>query len=152
MRRRTAFLSMGLFLGVMATPPLSRAEDPVPADVAGTTAPAAEPYLYEGDKHRDPFLPLTGGVMMTATSDHQPFKAANVELTGILRSKTGRWAALRSNNGELFIVKNGKILDSKRKEVEGHVGIIKEKTLVIIGPDNQVTELKLKRDQEAKNP
>jgi hypothetical protein len=71
-----------------------------------------------------------------------------MELKGILRSRTGRWAMMTGASGERYVVENGKIHDAKKKPVEGYVGIIKEKTLVIIGPNNQVTELKLKKDQE----
>jgi hypothetical protein len=86
------------------------------------------------------------------SSEKEPgaFNPTGLNLKGLIRSRTGRWAVLLSNTGDEYIVENGKILDSKRKPVEGYVGIIKEKSLVLIGPNNQVTELKLKRDQESK--
>ena len=59
---------------------------------------------------------------------------------------------LRASAGNSFMVKDGKILDGKRKPVKGYVGIVKEKSLVMIGPNNQVTELKLKSGQEKTLP
>lgn len=140
---RSAALAAALLLGAV---PL-RAEDP--------PAPAAEEeplYIYNGSS-RDPLIPLLGAPQMglgAAQPDREPgaFNPSSMELKGILRTRTGRWAMMTGTAGERYVVENGKIHDGKKKPVEGYVGIIKEKTVVLIGPNNQVTELKLKRDQE----
>jgi hypothetical protein len=137
-------------------PPAKAPAGPVAAAKA-PAAPAEPPvepeYVYSGTS-RDPFIPLAGGPAALAmpASEKEPgaFNPSGLDLKGLTRSRTGRWAVLVSSTGDEYIVENGKILDGKRKTVEGYVGIIKEKSLVLIGPNNQVTELKLKRDQEKK--
>ena len=126
-----------------------RSED---APVSPTETEAA--YVYKAES-RDPFVPLTGtGMTMVGggAEEEGEFNPGSVELTGILKTKTGRWAVLRIPAGGSYLVKDGKIQDSKRKAVKGYVGIVKEKSLVLIGPNNQVTELKLKKDQEESLP
>lgn len=128
--------------------------------VDGSTVPAvvsevkAEPeYAYQADRFRDPFVPLAGQGAMDLppiSQDEQIFKANEMELKGIIGSRTGRMALLRSAGGGIYVVKEGKILDSKRKPVNGFVGIVKEKSLVLIGPNNQVTELKLTKESDSK--
>ncbi|MBI4395836.1 MAG: hypothetical protein HY548_01990 [Elusimicrobia bacterium] len=130
------------------------AETPPPAsEAAGTGEPG---YVYKADKMRDPFIPLVGQGMAefvpASSSTEGDFSPETVELKGMLKTKSGRWAVLRATGGATFLVKEGKILDSKRKAVVGYVGIVKEKSLVLIGPDNKVTELKLKKDMEPNTP
>jgi hypothetical protein len=120
-------------------------------------APVATPeeesvYVYQPKSRRDPFLPLAGSEALSGGSgevDHGSgvFDIKSVALTGILKTPTGRWAVLRSPEGGSYLVKNGKIYNFKHKQVEGYVGIVKEKSLVIIDSQNQVTELKLKKNE-----
>lgn len=148
-KRRWAVCAIIVAALCAAVVPL-RAEDP-----AAPPAPPAEPeepiYHYSSTS-RDPFIPLTGaGLSEFSGVEKEPgaFNPASVELKGILKTKTGRWAVLRgSGRADMYIVENGKIRDSKRKAVDGFVGIVKEKSLVLIDRNNQVTELKLKKDQE----
>jgi hypothetical protein len=145
----------GAFLGFCLTGALSssaRAADPAPAaSTAAAVNPLDEVYVYNAPS-RDPFVPLTGAAASAdmggagADAVAGAFNPSSVELKGIIRTRTGRWAVLSGSSGERYVVENGKIRDAKKKAVEGFVGIIKEKTLVLIGPNNQVTELKLKRD------
>ena len=134
---------------------------PAPVAPAAPTAPAApaaeadeEPLYVYSASGRDPFVPLSGGAALDmggSSADVQPgaFNPTSVELKGILRTQTGRWAVLTgTGGGDRYTVENGKVLDGKKKPVEGFVGIIKEKSLVLIGPNNQVTELRMKRDQQ----
>jgi hypothetical protein len=138
--------------------PLLRAEEPpaAPAVAASTgtaEAPSEPEYVFTVGS-RDPFVPLVGAAadvgesMRSADKEPGAFNAASLELKGILRMPTGRWAVLSSPGGDTYVVENGKVRDAKKKPVEGYVGFIKEKSLVLIGPNNQVTELKLKRDQQ----
>jgi hypothetical protein len=124
-----------------------RAEE---VSLSGVEAPE---YVYTPSV-RDPFLPLSGGtaarINLSAAegAPKEAFNPATVELKGILRTPTARFATLVSTTGERYIVENGKVMDAKRKPIEGIVGIIKEKSLVLIGRDNQVTELRMKRNQD----
>lgn len=143
-------VALGLWIGVVGAFAAKPASAPVPG-----SAPASddEPEYVYTPALRDPFFPLAGAAAAGPAkfADKQPegpFNPAAVQLKGILRTSTGRWAVLTATTGERFVVENGKVLDSKRKPVDGFVGIIKAKSLVLIGRDNQVTELKLKRDQQ----
>lgn len=123
-----------------------------------STGPAAgeAAYVYKAGS-RDPFIPLAGQGQFTSgiASAHGQgeFSPSSLELTGILKTRTGRWAVLRGAGGT-YLVRDGKIQDSKSKPVKGYVGIVKEKSLVVIGPDNQLTELKLKTagESDSKTP
>jgi hypothetical protein len=120
------------------------------AELPSEGSTAQEPPVYEYKPSRDPFIPLTGqgagSWSSAATTEEEAFNPASLELKGILKTKSGRWAMLRGTTGSSFLVIDGKIQDAKRKSVKGYVGIVKEKSLVIIGPNNQVTELKLKAE------
>jgi hypothetical protein len=150
--RRFALGALGA-AGLLLLCAPSRAES-----VAVSTAAAAadeEPIYVYNASSRDPFVPLAGGAASvdmsgpsTGEKETGSFSPSSLELKGILRTRTGRWAMLSGPAGDRYVVENGKIHDSKKKPVEGYVGIIKEKALVLIGPNNQVTELKLKRDQQ----
>ena len=156
MRRwRGIFVTMAIF-----GPVLARAVDvanpgtPAATGAEGASAPEEPAYVFKGDRIRDPFLPLTGGsavsMEMTATrTDWGAFNPTGAELKGILKTPTGRWAVLRTSDGAVYMVQNGKIYDPKRKVVDGYQGIVKERTLVILGPKNEEMELHLKKDEDA---
>lgn len=130
---------------------------PAPPAVSGTegAVPSEEPaYVFKGDRIRDPFLPLTGGAavsmeMSAVRPEWGAFNPAGAELKGILKTPTGRWAILRTTDGAVYMVQNGKIYDPKRKAVDGFQGIVKERTLVILGPKNEEIELHLKKEEDA---
>jgi hypothetical protein len=129
-----------------------RAQEAVPSEPTEVAEPVEPVYTYR-EQRRDPFRPLMGqglsGFGEEGNREPGIFDTASVELKGILKTKTGRWAILRTTAGEdSYLAQNGKIHDSKRKIVEGYVGIVKEKSLVIIGPNNQVTELMLEKKKE----
>lgn len=119
------------------------------------SAPKEAVYSYKGDQFRDPFIPLAGeSIVLTArptrSTENEKFNPSGLELKGIIKAPLGRWGVLRSISGEAYMVQNGKIYDSKRKAIDGYVGIVKEESLVVMGPNNQVTELKLKKSQTEK--
>lgn len=128
---------------------------PVPAGVTVSTPSAAPVYVYRGDRFRDPFIPLVGAPGAGFDGPHpvseplSPFNPVGAELKGILKTTSGRWAVIRTSEGGTYLVQNGKIFDPKRKAVEGFQGIVKEKTVVILGPKNQEVEVRLKKDAEA---
>ncbi|HRY30758.1 MAG TPA: hypothetical protein P5079_12070 [Elusimicrobiota bacterium] len=141
----TALLAGFLFAAVGAG--TARTEEPA---TFSEKRAIADSYVYKGG--RDPFLPLAGqGTAWTAptalSQEAEEFNVSSLELKGILTTRTGRWAVLKTTGGGSYLVKDGKIQDSKRKPLKGYVGIVKEKSLVVIGPNNQVTELKLKKDE-----
>ncbi len=128
---------------------------PEASGVVVSTPPAAPAYVYRGDRFRDPFIPLIGApsagfdIPRPASEPLSPFNPIGAELKGILKTNTGRWAVIRTAEGATYLVQNGKIFDPKRKAVDGFQGIVKEKTVVILGPKNQEVEVRLKKDAEA---
>jgi hypothetical protein len=155
-------LSVSLGVGVLAlSAPLSAEEVAVPlvslspvASVSASTAPAEPVFIFRGDRIRDPFVPLVGapssaGAAPAPSTPLSAFNPQGAELKGILKTPTGRWAVLRTSEGAAYMVQNGKIFDPKRKVVEGFQGIVKERTLIILGPKNQEVELRLKKDEDA---
>lgn len=145
---KTMFLSAAL----MTAGAWVRAEEP-PA--VSTAAASGDPlYVYKLEKVRDPFIPLAGPGMQAVAlaaveTDAESFAPASLDLMGIVKARTGRWAILRGSGGTSYMVQNGRIFDSRRRAVENYVAIVKERSLVLMGPNNQVTELKLKKDIEA---
>jgi hypothetical protein len=123
--------------------------------VAVSTAPSTPPYVYRGDRFRDPFIPLVGALSggfdgpRLSLEPLGPFNPVGAELKGILKTTTGRWAVIRTVEGVTYLIQNGKIFDPKRKAVDGFQGIVKEKTVVILGPKNQEVEVRLKKDADA---
>ncbi len=108
-------------------------------------------YIYKGGQFRDPFVPLVGHTLSEFSgvkAEAGAFNPTSVELKGIVKTKTGRWAILRGASSENYTVQNGKIRDAKKKPVEGYVGIVKEQSIVVIGPNNQVTELKIRKESD----
>ncbi|MBL0058215.1 MAG: hypothetical protein IPP35_03710 [Elusimicrobia bacterium] len=159
---QTWILNASLVVGVLTLSTRGSAENaafplgslsPV-ATVAESTAPAQPVFVFRGDRIRDPFVPLVGAPASVgaAPSPSLPLSAFNpqgAELKGILKTPTGRWAVLRTSEGAVYMVQNGKVFDPKRKVVEGFQGIVKERTLIILGPKNQEVELRLKKDEDA---
>lgn len=151
------FFSIG-FLGLAATLVAARApaQDlpllPVGVSTA-TAAPEETEYVYKGDRLRDPFIPLIGGggtsVSAPVPVELGAFNPAGAELKGVLKTPTGRWAILRTTDGGVYIVQNGKVYDPKRRPVAGYQGIVKERTLILLGPKNEEIELRLKKDEQA---
>lgn len=160
---KSLLLLMTLVGGAMTLGVVSRAEElvlpaavlPGAASVVVSTPPAVPTYVYRGDRFRDPFIPLIGApsagfdVPRPASEPLSAFNPVGAELKGILKTTTGRWAVIRTSEGATYLVQNGKIFDPKRKAVEGFQGIVKEKTVVILGPKNQEVEVRLKKDAEA---
>lgn len=131
------------------------ATSPVGLSVAVSSPPAVPVYEYGGDRFRDPFVPLVGNTNggfdtpRPPSDPTSPFNPVGAELKGVLKTTTGRWAIIRTSDGVTYLVQNGKVFDPKRKVVEGFQGIVKEKTVVILGPKNQEVEVRLKKDAEA---
>lgn len=131
------------------------AASPASMSLAVSSPPVAPVYEYGGGRFRDPFVPLVGNPNVGIDSPRpsseplSPFNPAGAELKGILKTTTGRWAVIRTSDGVTYLVQNGKVFDPKRKAVEGFQGIVKEKTVVILGPKNQEVEVRLKKDAEA---
>jgi hypothetical protein len=154
----TLFAILGLLVSGSAQAEelgLPAATSPSSHSVVVSSPPAVPVYEYGGDRFRDPFVPLVGNENVgfdtprPSSEPISPFNPVGAELKGVLKTTTGRWAVIRTSDGVTYLVQNGKVFDPKRKAVEGFQGIVKEKTVVILGPKNQEVEVRLKKDAEA---
>ncbi len=119
--------------------------------VAVSTPAVAPVYVFKGDRFRDPFIPLVGASLgyegpRASAEPISPFNPSNVELKGIIKTTSGRWAVMRTSEGVTYLIQNGKIYDPKRKPVEGFQCVVKEKSVVVMGPGKQESELLLKKE------
>jgi len=118
---------------------------------AQKTKTAERKRIYQGDRYRDPFIPLAGSgipVQILSSTGKSTFDPNSLTLKGIISTKTGRIAMLKQTNGARYMIKDGKIFDNKNKSVKGFAGIVKEKSIVIIDSEKKVTELKLRKPKE----
>lgn len=127
--------------------------DSLLTDPVGVSSPTVQAYVFKGDRFRDPFIPLVGASVgyegpRASAEPLSPFNPSNAEVKGIVKTTTGRWAVLRTSEGATYLVQNGKIFDPKRKVVEGYQCVVKEKSLLILGPGKQESELTLKKESE----
>jgi hypothetical protein len=151
-------------ISVLVWAPLSAAMNPlVPTASAATTLPASpsvkppapaspmpaklalpsyELYTYYGDRYRDPFIPLIGQMFSDKSVDRPP-QTASLLLKGIIEDAHGRMALLASGVST-YILKGGRLYDSHNKMVKGMSGVIKANSVVVIGADHTVRELKVK--------
>lgn len=123
-----------------------------PASPAPTTPVAATPakpvpfyrtYSYYGDRYRDPFIPLTGDVRSDQALQDRPPQIASLLLKGIVQDANGRIALLTSGANS-YILRGGRLYDGRNRMVKKVAGIIKSDSVVIIGSDRTVRELKTK--------
>lgn len=152
--KKNGMILLGFLFGAMGAwavdepTPEALSVDPGLVAPQASTTPVVVDYVYKGDQFRDPFIPLTGGKLEAFRGEPgAAFNPAGAELKGIVRSPTGRWAVLRTTDGAIYLVENGKIINSRRQVEKGYMGLVKEKALVVIGPNNEATEFKLKGDK-----
>src|SRR5436190_23492714 len=113
---------------------------------AAPLAPAKTPspyqlYTYYADRYRDPFIPLTGGMYMDQGTDRPPQISALL-LKGIIQDTKGRMALLTSGASS-YILRGGRLYDGRNHLMKGISGVIKSNTVVLMGSDRTVKELKV---------
>jgi hypothetical protein len=115
------------------------------ASTLSTQTPAsAEPsymsYRYEGDRYRDPFIPLNG-VGSDSGNDHAP-QISSLILKGIIQDDKGR-VAIMSSGVSSYILRAGRLYDGRNRPVKGISGVIKAQSVVLVGSDRVVKEFTL---------
>ena len=103
-------------------------------------------YEYKGVKYRNPLLPLTAkGIFIEGTSEMTGANLSTLRLKGIIkdRHKRGKLALIDDINGASYIVKDKRLINQQGKMVKGVVGIVKEKSVVLITSDKGIRELKM---------
>ncbi len=156
MNKRNRFFSvLGFSLSTIST--LYGVEAPVPKTgvqlaqatpaALATTAPATPAYklyVYYGDRYRDPFVPLNGDFRGDQNALERPPQIASLVLKGIVQDSRGRMALLISGLNS-YILKGGRLYDGRNRMVKKIAGVIKTDSVVIIGADRTVRELKTKQ-------
>lgn len=108
-------------------------------------------YTYKFAARRDPFYPLAGlaGVAGEFTN---PFADSEInpdqtffglELRGIFQDRSGKIGIIRSQEGETYTLKSGKIYDRRNRMISGVSGIFKENSIVLISKNKTRKELPL---------
>lgn len=136
-----------------------------PVPVAVSTSTAAKPEvksstptptiasIYTAERLRDPFQAGGGGASAVAEKSFtiEDFNLHNLVLRGTMKDGASDYALLSDREfGVAFILRGGKLYDSKRKAVSGVTGRIhlKEKTVELTGPDGDVQVLRLGEEEE----
>ncbi len=105
-------------------------------------SPLYKTYTYYGDRYRDPFIPLTGEFRTDQGSERPP-QISTLLLKGIVQDAKGRMALL-SSGASSYILRGGRLYDGRNRMVKKMAGIIKTESVVIIGADRTVREIKPK--------
>ena len=111
-------------------------------DTQPKEVPSYTTYNYYGEKYRDPFVPLIGETRSDQTSDRPP-AIASLMLKGIVQDNNGRLALLASGVNS-YILRGGRFYDGRNKMVKGLSGVIKTDSVVIIGSDRTIREIRTK--------
>jgi hypothetical protein len=127
-----------------AKPPVSNtaaATNLAPAPPPPADAPSYTVYTYYGDRYRDPFIPLTGEFRNDQGSD-QPPQISSLLLKGIIQDAGSRMALLTSGVSS-YILRGGRLYDGRNHMMKGISGVIKTDSVVLMGSDRTIKELKV---------
>ncbi|HOW90291.1 MAG TPA: hypothetical protein PL037_08400 [Elusimicrobiales bacterium] len=121
-----------------------------------STAPLTVAEAYYAPRYRDPFV-----VSMVFGDEHAPgsrvavssvadstFSVYNLSLTGIMEDSRAKEALLSDRSaGRTYVLKGGRLFDSKKKQVPGVSGVIKGKQVILMTSDKQVNQLNLRENE-----
>ncbi|MFA5974749.1 MAG: hypothetical protein WC859_01110 [Elusimicrobiota bacterium] len=99
-------------------------------------------YQFYGDRYRDPFIPLTGDSRNDQIIDRPP-QIASLVLRGIVQDSRGRMALL-SSGASSYILRGGRLYNSRNRPIKNISGVIKTDSVVITGADRAVREIRAK--------
>jgi hypothetical protein len=131
-------------------PALVRAQAPVVVAVS-TPAPTVE-QVYRPANMRDPLKVSTAfgnehspkAAAVVAGVAGSTFSVYNLSLTGIMEDSRSKEALIADKTtGLTYILKGGKLLDSKKKQMPGVTGVIKGKQVILLTEDKKVHQLNL---------
>lgn len=117
--------------------PASPANKPAPPPL-----PAYARYQFYADRYRDPFIPLVGEIQSDQMADRAP-QIGSLLLKGIVQDTKGRMALLNSGVSS-YILRAGRLYNSRNRLVKGVSGVIKADSVLIIGADRTVRELRVR--------
>jgi hypothetical protein len=124
-----------------------------------TAAPLTVEQAYRPVNPRDPLVAATVFGDLKGPGRSQPkeqvavstqagggFSVFNLSLTGILEDSSGRQALLHdAATGAIYMLKGGRLIDSKKKAVPGVSGVVKGKQVVLMTEDKKVHQLNLQK-------
>jgi hypothetical protein len=141
-----ALLSLGVATAHAVTPAAvpAAAASPAAAEPA-KVRPAYERYTYYGDRYRDPFISLTGAIL-TQGADRPPQISA-LTLKGVMHDARGRIALLTSGVSS-YILRGGRLYDGRNHLMKGISGVIKTNSVVLMGSDRTIKELKVEEQMQ----
>ena len=131
-----------------------RAQEPVVVAVS-TPAPTVE-QVYRPANMRDPLKISTvfgnehAPKTVTVSTDvlKSTFSIYNLSLTGIMEDSRSKEALLADKTtGLTYILKGGKLLDSRKKQMPGVTGVIKGKQVILLTEDKKVHQLNLREKE-----
>ena len=130
------------------------------AQVAVSTPVPTVEQTYTPVSMRDPLLPSSifgdqkgatarpKGAAAAQPVEKGTFSVYGLTLTGIMEDSRGRQALLRdAANGEVYSLKAGRLIDSKKKTVPGVSGVIKGKQVTLMTEDKKVHQLNLREKE-----
>jgi hypothetical protein len=106
--------------------------------------PSYMSYTYYGERYRDPFISLNGDVRSADLLDRAP-QISSLTLKGIVQDANGRMALLVSGVNS-YILHGGRLYDGRNRPVKKISGVIKTDSVVLIGSDRTVRELKTRTE------
>lgn len=131
--------------GAHGESPVATPKAPLSSGVAAApkTVPAYKAYTYYGDRYRDPFISLNSDVRTDRSALDRPPQVVSLALKGIVQDVKGRMALLTSGVNS-YILRGGRLYDGRNRMVKKIAGVIKTDSVVIIGADRTVRELRTK--------
>ncbi|MBU0951573.1 MAG: hypothetical protein KKH91_01915 [Elusimicrobia bacterium] len=121
-------------------------EPPKPRQIVIPTKQAEEIYRYSGEIYRDPFAPLTEKRMISASlqasGEAEKPNIGILDLKGISIDRNARMAILSGPMGS-YILKNGKLFDSRNRLIRGITGSIEGKSVTLSTDDKFTKTFKL---------
>ncbi|MCK4532338.1 hypothetical protein KAU39_01005 [bacterium] len=102
-------------------------------------------YEYKGGKYRNPLLSLTvKGEAIEGIAEMTAANLSTLTLRGIVKdSRKKRLALIDDVSGSSYIVKDKMLINQRGRRVKGVVGIVKEKSVVLMTSDKGIKELKI---------
>ena len=122
------------------------------AEVGISTSVLTVDQVYSAPRYRDPFVVSTvfgdehapkgrgrAGVPIVST-----FNVHGLSLTGIIEYNRTKEALLSDKvSGQVYVLKSGRLLDARKKQVPGIAGVIRGKQVVLMTSEKEVHQLSL---------
>ncbi|OGS36416.1 MAG: hypothetical protein A2506_08195 [Elusimicrobia bacterium RIFOXYD12_FULL_66_9] len=133
-----------LFALAAAAAPVSPAAPAAATSLIGASTHTIS-SLYTGDRVRDPFLPASMGgsaPMRAVDEDAEPVATDihSLQLRGLLKDRSSDFAIFGSDTGQTYLLRAGRLFDSRNKRVPGVTGRIqlKQKRVELVTADKDV--------------